>query len=355
MSSTKSPPLTALSDQAPVALIALSESDTIRDTNQAAEALFGVSRRRLVGGQLDELIVNPEEILSLTHHARINSTDTAAPEVRLKPKGLVDELTAIVRVRWFQSGELVLAISPTLSREAPDPVVGVASFGRILGHEIKNPLAGISGAAQLLLRQAKPSQRELLSLICEESGRIERLINRLSAFELFSAPQLETMNIHETLDRVVAMEEAAFDGQLNFVRRYDPSLPDILGDKDHLHEAFQNIIRNAIEAALQNVSDRPAVVEVRTAFESRFARRSADNNRGLRRALRVDVFDSGTGPPDENAKALFEAFNSSKSAGRGLGLTVVKEVLTAHSGHVTLDTNSQGTLVSVFLPIGRKE
>ncbi|MEM9740318.1 MAG: ATP-binding protein [Pseudomonadota bacterium] len=352
MTTTASPPLTALSDQAPVALIGLSSEDTIRDTNQSAEDLFGVSRRRLIGQPLSELVVNVKDVLALTGHARKNRTDTAAPEVRLKPKGIVDEIMATVRVRWFHSGELVLAVSPTMAREAPDPVVGVASFGRILGHEIKNPLAGISGAAQLLLRQAHPTQRELLSLIYEEAGRIERLINRLSAFELFSKPHLEEMNIHETLDRVIALEEAAFDGQLSFVRRYDPSLPDIEGDKDHLHEAFQNIVRNGIEAALANVSARTAKIEIRTAFESRFARRNAKGKRGLHRALRVDVSDSGSGPPNGNAKALFEAFTSSKSAGRGLGLTVVKEVLTAHAGQVTLRTTDEGTKVSVFLPIG---
>ncbi|MEO0785534.1 MAG: ATP-binding protein [Pseudomonadota bacterium] len=345
--------MTALSDQAPVALIGLTEDDIIRDTNQAAEQLFGLSRRQIMDHPLSELVVNVDGLAALTRHARQHSTDTAAPEVALKPKGLVDEFSATVRVRWFHSGELVLAISPSLARETPDPIVGVASFGRILGHEIKNPLAGISGAAQLLLRKAEPSQRELLSLICEEAGRIERLVNRLSAFELFSAPQRAEMNIHELLDRVIASEEAAFDGQLDFSRRYDPSLPDIHGDRDHLHEAFQNIVRNGVEAALANVATRRPRIEVLTAFEARFSRRSSGRSSRSGRALRVDVLDSGAGPPPANEKALFEAFNSSKSAGRGLGLTVVKEVITAHEGLVTLRTSEQGTRVSVFLPFGK--
>lgn len=345
------PPLTDLLDQAPVALVGLAPDDTIRDTNPSAEDMFGLSRKRLIGRPIDDLIVNIEEVRALTRHARVNNTDTAAPEVRLKPKGLVSEFLATIRVRWFHSGELVLAISPAMTREAPDPVVGVASFGRILGHEIKNPLAGISGAAQLLLRQAKPSQTELLTLIREESQRIERLINRLSAFELFSAPQLEAMNIHEMLDRVISVEEAAFDGKIQMQRRYDPSLPEIEGDQDHLHEAFQNILRNAIEASLANVSVRPASVQIRTAFESRFARRRSETGQGLRRALRVDIIDSGMGLPDGQAEALFEAFASSKSAGRGLGLTVVKEVVTAHGGQVSLQTGDDGTCVSVYLPI----
>lgn len=349
------PSVTALSDQAPIALIALTREDCVRDTNPAAEDLLGLSRKRLSGRHLDSFLVNSEALLALCRHARSNATDTSTPDVTLKPKGLASDFRAAVRVRWFHSGELVLAISPLLSNVSEDAGAGVASFGRILGHEIKNPLAGISGAAQLLLRRAGPDQKELLGLICEEAGRIERLINRLSAFELFSTPQLEATNIHAVLDKVIAGERAAFDGKVEIVRRYDPSLPDIRGDADHLHEAFQNILRNAVEASLSNLAMRPPVIEVGTAFEAGFTRRPARKKRGYHRELRVDITDSGVGVDEADAKSLFDAFSSSKSAGRGLGLTVVKEVLTAHAGQVDLRNTGQGTRVSVFLPFTAAE
>lgn len=346
------PPLTDLSDQAPVGLVALTPDGMVRDTNQAAEQMLGMSRRRLVGRALGELLVKDTEVANLMQHARDYRSDTSAPDVSIKPIGLVSEFRATVRVRWFHSGELVLALSPALSRQSHDPVIGVASFGRILGHEIKNPLAGISGAAQLLLRQAPASQRELLTLICEEAGRIERLVNRFSAFELFSAPQLEPLNIHAVLDKVMSAEEAAFDGQLSFTRRYDPSLPELMGDSDHLHEAFQNIVRNGVEAALANANARKPAVLVRTAFEAGFARRQSSASKALRRALRVDVIDTGTEMAKVDTDKLFETFASSKSPGRGLGLTVVKEVVTAHGGLVEVNNTAEGTRVSVFLPIG---
>lgn len=346
--------LTPLSDNAPVSLLAISPENTVRDTNAAAEAMLGLSRRRLIGRHLERVLVNSEVLLNLIEYARSNASDTASPEVVIKPQTLVEERTVNVRVRWFDSGEVVLALSEAMTREPQDPIAGVASFGRILGHEIKNPLAGISGAAQLLLRQSQPGQRELLGLITDEVARIERLGNRLSAFELFSEPQLESMNIHELLDKVLASEEAAHDGRLIFVRRYDPSLPDILGDSDHLHEAFQNIVRNGVEAALANAAKRPPRVEIHTAFESRFARRGVLPDSGLQRALRVDVIDSGSGLDKEKLAHVFEAFSSTKSAGRGLGLTVVKEVVQAHSGQVNIRNIETGTQVSVFLPISRR-
>jgi two-component system nitrogen regulation sensor histidine kinase GlnL len=341
-----------LSDNAPVALVALSADERVRDTNPAAEALFGLSHRGMLGKRLDEITVGSGDLLSLIAHVRQTQADTASPEVLLKPAGLVDERLVTVRVRWFASGEMVLAVSAAMTQQPEDPIAGVASFGRILGHEIKNPLAGISGAAQLMLRRASGEDRELLTLIREESARIERLVNRLSAFELFSAPQMAPVNIHRVLDRVLASEEAAFDGQLRFQRAYDPSLPDIIADSDHLHEAIQNVVRNGIEAALSNTAKAAPVILLRTAFESRFATRGAGKARRLKRALRIDVIDSGPGMDSERLSRAFDAFSSTKSAGRGLGLTVVKEVISAHGGKVQIKNSGEGAVVSIFLPLG---
>lgn len=343
-------PLSRLSEHAPVALIALAADGTVRDTNPAAEMMLGQSAKGLLGKRLEALIVGSDELLSLLDHARKTCADTASSQLTLKPVGLGEERQVTARVRWFASGELVLALSNTLNREADDSVAGVASFGRILGHEIKNPLAGISGAAQLLMRRAAGADRELLSLIRDEAARIERLVNRLSAFELFSEPRFSPVNIHQILDRIIVGEEAAFDGQLEFLRRYDPSLPEIDGDADHLHEALQNVVRNGVEAAIANTSAKAPRVEIRTSFEARFARRVSNERGALRRALRVDVVDSGRAVDKDTLANVFEAFSSSKSAGRGLGLTIVKEVITAHQGTATIRRSNEGTIASLYLP-----
>lgn len=338
-------------DFAPVGLVALDPAGKVIAVNATCEAIFGRSARNIEGKTLQDLTVASGALLSLIDRAREANTEAAASEVRLKPSALVEENIFSVRVRPAADGKLIIALMPELTHETESSLAGVASFGRILGHEIKNPLAGISGAAQLLLRQSQSGQRELLNLICEESARIERMVNRLSAFELFSKPHFAPVNIHQVLDRVVASEEAAFDGEVTFLRRYDPSLPDIMADGDHLHEAFQNIVRNGIEAALSQRTRRPPTITVNTAFETRFARRRRRKARDARgRTLRVDIIDTGPGLSVEQRDRVFEAFNSSKSVGRGLGLTIVKEVIQAHEGQVQIGAQDDGTIVSVFLP-----
>lgn len=346
-----SPVAIELADAAPVGLIALAPDGRVTTVNATCESIFGRSARNIRGKTLQDLTVASGALLSIVDRAREAQTEAAASEVRLKPSSLVEEGVYTIRVKPGADGALLIALMPALTHETESSLAGVASFGRILGHEIKNPLAGISGAAQLLLRQSHSGQRELLNLICEESARIERMVNRLSAFELFSKPHFAPVNIHQVLDRVIASEEAAFDGEVAFSRRYDPSLPDILADGDHLHEALQNIVRNGIEAAIGNRAVRAPEIMVRTAFETRFARRrrrKSETTRG--RSLRIDVIDTGPGLTPEQRTRVFEAFNSSKSVGRGLGLTIVKEVVQAHEGQVQIGAQDDGTIVSVFLP-----
>lgn len=347
--------LANLADAAPIALIELTDERRIVLVNPAAENLFGLSRRTMVGALMDDLVADCSGLVRLLERARETHGDVSSSDLLIKPVGIAKARHVTARVRVREGAGPVLALSTPLAREREDGVPGVAGFGRILGHEIKNPLAGISGAAQLLMRRTSGDDLQLLELIRDEASRIERLVNRLSAFELFSAPRLEPINIHQVLDRVVAAEKAAFDGQVSYQRIYDPSLPDIAGDADHLHEAFQNILRNGAEAALGMTSERPAVVKVRSAFETGFAMR-ADGGRGpMRRAIRVDVLDSGPGVDPERLPGVFDAFSSSKSGGRGLGLTIVKEVVSAHQGQIQISNTGEGTCVSVYLPIKKGE
>ncbi|NBC20842.1 MAG: PAS domain S-box protein [Alphaproteobacteria bacterium] len=343
-----------LAEYAPVALLELTREDEVRNVNPAAETLFGLSRRGLIGRPLVETLANGESLIELLDYARQTQADVAAPDLVLKPVGLAAAKRLTARVRYLGNAGTVVSLTVPLSQEREEGIPGVAGFGRILGHEIKNPLAGISGAAQLLLRKGRSDDREMLMLIRDESARIERLVNRLTAFELFSAPRFEALNIHRVLDRVLASEEAAYDGEVAFRRRYDPSLPDIEADSDHLHEAFQNIVRNGAEAALSGGrAERPEITVI-TAFETGFGQKSPDSQGPLRRAIRVDIQDNGPGVAVDRLASVFEAFASSKSGGRGLGLTIVKEVVSAHSGYVRLDNHGGGTRVSVFLPIGAR-
>lgn len=344
-------PSADLAEYAPIALIDLDSDLNIRAVNLAAESLLGLSRRALAGRPFKECVVEGQELLRLLDYAVETGADASAPDLPLRTTGFSSVSRVTARVRVQRESGPILALSVPLVREREDSVPGVSTFGRILGHEVKNPLAGISGAAQLMLRRARSEDAELLKLIRDETQRIERLLNRLSAFELFSRPHFEPVNIHQLIDRVLVGEEAAFDGRVAFRRRYDPSLPELRVDSDHVHEALQNVVRNAAEAAESARREEGASVEVRTAFETGFALRDRETGGPVQRAVRIDIIDNGPGVDPDRLSSVFEAFASSKSQGRGLGLTIVKEVVTAHHGQIGLDSSDRGTRVSIYLPI----
>jgi len=358
--------LSILSDQAPIALVHLDRDLVVVALNPAAEFLLGASDRVLIGQTPEAAFVDCTALTTLLSYALKSGGDVSAPDIEIRTSLRVPALRLTVRIRNAGTEGLVVALSQPMTHEREDGVPGVAGMGRILGHEVKNPLAGISGAAQLMLRRGREEDAELLELIRDEARRIERLINRFSAFELYSRPNLEPVNVHQLLDRVVSAEDAAFDGKVAFHRQYDPSLPDIPADSDHLHEALLNVMRNGAEAAFSaNGPAGGAELVVRTAFELNIPlapRASAAS----RRAIRIDIIDNGAGIDPARAECLFEAFESSKASGRGLGLTIVKEVVAAHGGHVTLGeppaalqppaagAGRRGTCVSIYLPIKRK-
>ncbi len=335
---------------APFALLGLDERRRVSAVNPAAQSMLGQSERSMYRKPLSEILFHDSPIFALMDKAVSLQGDVTAHSVSLNGPGLQKTRVLDLRLRPLEDGSFVIAMTEandaTIVNNSP---AGVAAFGRILGHEVKNPLAGISGAAQLLSRNAREDQAAMIGIIQSESRRIERLVSRLSAFELFSAPATEPLNIHELLDRVVAAEEAAHAGRISIVRLYDPSLPDIMADQDHLHEAFQNVLRNAVEAS-QAFTQSPQV-QIETAFETGFAIVRKDGSERLGRAIRVTIEDNGPGVPAEKKARMFDMFMSSKSGGRGLGLSVVNEIVAAHNGRIKVDSKPGLTRFSIYLPL----
>ncbi len=337
-----------ISEFAPVALLYLDARRRIIDVNPATENLLNTSRRNLLERPLSDIIFHDSPLYELFDRAQQEPGDIFAPGIPLAGPGIQGRIMTDVRIRATTGSNFALVLSETPSREASETVAGAAGFGRILGHEVKNPLAGIIGAAQLLERQGQPAQSELLDIIKDEARRIERLVDRLSAFELFSAPRIVACNVHAVLDKVLASEQAAVGTRIVFRREFDPSLPDIPADPDHLQQAFQNIVRNAAEAAMENAGRGEVVI--RTAYAAGLALRKAKLGRGLRRALLITIEDNGQGIPREVQASMFDVFQSTKSGGRGLGLSVVSEVVTAHGGQIRVDSVPGATRFNVLLP-----
>nr|WP_225908132.1 ATP-binding protein [Hyphomonas sediminis] len=333
----------------PIALLHIDQRRRIGNVNPAAEDLFKLSRRALVGRPLSEVVYHDSLLFELIDRADRDPAEIAAPATPIAGPSMQAGLICDIRLRTVEGGNFILALSETPVRDSGEGIAGAAGFGRILGHEVKNPLAGIIGAAQLLERQAQAGQSELLDIIKDEARRIERLVNRLSAFELFSAPRMQACNVHALLDKVVASERAAMGTRVEFRREYDPSLPDMMGDPDHLQQAFQNIVRNAAEAASEG--GRKGEVVIRTAYAAGLAMRQARLGSGLRRAMLISFEDNGQGIPRERQATIFDVFQSTKSGGRGLGLSVVSEVVNAHGGQIRVDSQPGATRFTVLLPL----
>lgn len=341
-----------LADLAPFGLLHLDERRRITAANQMAQSLLRHSERAMLRKPLSEILFHDSPVFELIDKALAQSGTLSAGNIRLNGPGFDKALILDLRLRPVEAKSVVIAFNQGSDPEIIESGTGVAAFGRILGHEVKNPLAGISGAAQLLKRSASEQDMPLLKIITDETKRIERLISRLSAFELFSAPRNETFNIHELIDRVLSAESVVFGDRVVFVRRFDPSLPEISGDEDHLHEALLNLIRNACEAATDSAQSPKITVE--TAFETGFAIATLNAGARLGRALRISVCDNGAGVPAERRDKLFQAFTSSKSGGRGLGLSIVSEIISAHNGRIKLKSKPGDTRFSIYLPLRRK-
>jgi two-component system nitrogen regulation sensor histidine kinase GlnL len=229
------------------------------------------------------------------------------------------------------------------SLEAPR----VSPMARALAHEIRNPLAGIRAAAQLM---AKGGEIHSLSqLICTEVDRVRRLTDRLDAMESMTPARLAVMNVHEVLVHVRAVAQSSFPGT-RFDESYDPSLPLIMGDFDLLVQAFLNIAKNAAEAA--QASAEPRVV-LATRFRPGLRVRQAQA--GARARLEVSIEDNGAGISANIAGRLFEPFATTKQSGVGLGLAIAADIVTRHDGRIDVETAPGRTLFKVLLPMPRGE
>ena len=337
---------------APFALLGLDERRRVTAANPEAQSFLGHSERAMFRKPLSEILFHDSPVFGLIDKAMALQGDVSAPAIPINGPTLGRQRVLDLRLRPLHDDGIVIGMTEANeSSVVNNNPAGVAAFGHLLGHEVKNPLAGISGAAQLLSRSARDDQSAMIEIIQSETRRIERLVSRLSAFELFSAPAKEALNIHQLLDRVIAAEEAAHRGKISIVRLYDPSLPEIEADQDHLHEAVQNILRNAVEATLAHTQSPQ--IQVETAFETSFAIVRSDGAERLGRAIRVTIEDNGPGVPPEKKARMFDMFMSSKSGGRGLGLSVVNEIVSAHNGRIKVDSKPGLTRFSIFLPLPR--
>jgi two-component system nitrogen regulation sensor histidine kinase GlnL len=347
----------------PDAVIAVDDALRVVFWNAAAEALTGRSSRRAEGRSLKELL--PPDA-SLTRHlaetVRTGESRGEGETTLLTPDGHTVPVS-IVTAPLFDHGGTVGAAVAVLRdisriRELEAEVrrgETLAAAGRMavgLAHEIRNPLGAIRGAVQLLARELAPGSRfgEYTQVLIQEVDRVNRIIEQL--LDLARPVQLRTgpLNLHQLLERVALLAaEGALAQGVTIVRRYDPSLPPILGDEDRLVQVFHNLVRNALDAMK---GGGRLTLTTRISLSPVFAK--MDLGAGQRSMVEVQVTDEGTGIPARVQAKVFDPFFTTKERGLGLGLALCHRILEEHKGAVRIDrVEGRGTTVTCFLPIAR--
>lgn len=342
-------------DAMPFAVIGLTKREHVSLVNPAAETLLQRSSALVRGRPLTELLPEDSPLMDFIARVRREGGVMSARSIRIASPHIAPVDMDVTASPDGEDGGLVLTLIPV--RQVQDDsknaeVNAFANVARMLGHEVKNPLAGIVGAAQLLARQARDEQQPLLTLIKEEGARITRIVDRFTAFETFFSPRARVTNVHIVLDSVIDLAKASFGANTRFDLQYDPSLPEIDVDPDHLHEAALNLVKNAVEAA--SGVNKHARVSVATRYRAgfRFAGRDGPRARG---ALEISVTDNGPGVPEVSIARVFEPFFTTKAGGAGIGLAVVAEIMQAHGGFVVLDNSATGASLRLLFPIARQK
>ena len=339
-------------DTSPWPALVFAPDAKVLAANEAAEMLFGQTLATLARRPLPSLLDPASELAVLFEQARREggAARRSAVEVALPGGPHFEAEVAFVGLPGDRLlGAFYLESQGARLERASEALRSVAGMGRTLAHEIKNPLAGIRGAAQLLKLGASPADVPLAQVIVDEVDRIRRLVDQVEAFSDERVTAKRPVNIHRVLDRVRTLVASAFGGEVKFSDSYDPSLPLAQGDEDQLVQIFLNVAKNAAEAAMERGDGRGEVL-VATGYRS--GARVSAGRQGWRNApLEVRVQDNGPGVPQDLRHRLFDAFVTTKTGGMGLGLTLVAKLVDAHEGLVELDSEPGRTVFRILLPV----
>lgn len=340
----------------PNPILVLGPQGVIAYVNPAAEQFFDSGSAMLCRQNIRDIVPFGSPILQLVGQVQRDrytvseyDVDLGSPrigerlvDVQVSP---VPELPDHVILRLDERSMAAKIDRQLTYRGAARSVTGMAA---VLAHEVKNPLSGIRGAAQLLEGSVSVADRELTRLICDETDRICALVDGMEVFSDKRPIERGPVNIHQVLEHVRKVAQAGFGKNVRFIERYDPSLPPVFGNRDQLVQVFLNLVKNAVEAI---GGDPGGEIMLTTAYRHgvRLAVRGSRDRIHL--PLEVTVQDNGPGVSEDIRPYLFDPFVTTKSHGSGLGLALVAKIIGDHGGVIECDSRPRRTVFSARLPV----
>lgn len=339
-------------DNLATAVMLFDKSLKLTCVNAAGEDLLLISNRRAIGQTPAEIIPEPPTLADTIKKV----LETGHPYTeRTVPVTLSNghSITVDCKVTPIMDGEscseiiVELIDADTIQRVLREENLAMLHDAareslRGMAHEIKNPLGGIRGAAQLLQRELKENDADLVeytSIIIQEADRLRHFIDRMLTSD--KKKNIETINIHETLEYICSLVDAEYERSFAISRDYDPSLPPLEADRGQIIQAILNVLRNAVQAAGEKGS-----VKIRT----RIIRQMTMHKHVHRLAVRIDIIDDGPGIPPEIEKSIFYPMITGRPEGTGLGLSIAQSLINAHGGSIEYERCNEETVFSIYLP-----
>ncbi len=350
------PDTAAVMESLPIPVLMLDEANGICFVNGAAEPFFGMSKGQLRQLGLRDLVPLDHPLFLLIEQVRLNGSTVVEHELvlegpRLHRQGITVQGAPVIEAAGF----VLLTLHDASAARALDRQLffrnaarSVSGMAAILAHEVKNPLSGIRGAAQLLEGTVGEADRELAVLIRDEADRIRALVERM---EMFNEKPIERrpVNIHRVLEHVRMLAQRGFASHLRFVELYDPSLPPVWGNRDQLVQVLLNLVKNAAEAI--DAGSGSGEITLCTAYRSSVRLAMPGSDQRMHLPLMVTVRDNGPGISDSIRPHLFEPFLTTKVTGTGLGLALAAKIVGDHGGLIEIDSRPGRTDVLLHLPV----